>query len=153
MTLQDQIGKEHPFNTLEEHAYIALRRAAWNVSAQVGAVYASGGFTASQYNVLRILRGHHPARLTASDIAPLMVSRDSDLTRILTELQRRRLVSRRRCSKDRRRIWIGITDKGLAALEQLDKPVLETIRSALSALDAKALGRLTELLEPLCDTD
>ena len=152
MTLQSQIGKKNPFKTPEEWAYLALRRAAWNVTTQVGAAYASGGFTASQYNVLRILRGHHPTRLAASDIAGLMVSRDSDLTRILTDLQKRRLVSRRGCPTDRRRVLIGITQQGLAALERLDEPVVEAIRASLRALDAKSLGRLIELLEPLCDS-
>ena len=152
MTLQSQIGKKNPFKTPEEWAYLALRRAAWNVTTQVGTAYASGGFTASQYNVLRILRGHHPTRLAASDIAGLMVSRDSDLTRILTDLQKRRLVSRRGCPTDRRRVLIGITQQGLAALERLDEPVVEAIRASLRALDAKSLGRLIELLEPLCDS-
>lgn len=151
MTLKESIGKRDPFNTLEEHAYLALRRAAWNVATKVAAVYESGGFTASQYNVLRILRGHHPARLTASDIGSLMVSRDSDLTRILTDLQKRRLVSRRRCTHDRRRILVGITELGLADLKALDEPVVAAIQSAFDELDAKKLGELIRLLEPLCD--
>lgn len=151
MSLQELIGKRDAFNTLQEHAYLALRRAAWNVATQVAAAYESRGLTASQYNVLRILRGHHPARLTASDIGSLMVSRDSDLTRILSELQKRRLVSRRRCAKDRRRILVGITELGLADLQALDEPVVAAIRSAFEVLDARKLGELTRLLEPLCD--
>ncbi|CAN5651239.1 hypothetical protein BH09PLA1_BH09PLA1_13660 [soil metagenome] len=151
MTLKESIGKRGPFNSLEEHAYLALRRATWNVTTKVAAVYESGGFTASQYNVLRILRGHHPVRLTASNIGSMMVSRDSDLTRILTDLQKRRLVSRSRCTKDRRHVWVDITEHGLANLKALDEPVVAAIRSAFDLLDAEKLGELTRLLEPLCD--
>jgi len=153
MGLQQKIGKKQAFKTPEEHAYLALRRSAWSISSEMSAVYALGGFTASQYNVLRILRGHHPTRLTASQIAPLMVSRDSDMTRIITELHKRRLVSRRRCDKDRRRFWIGITQNGLYELAELDRPVVEAVRSLFGVLDPGDLTQLIALLERICDSE
>ena len=135
-----------------ETAVVALLRAADAVRRFVAQAIAPHGITLQQYNVLRILRGHHPTRLAASDIARLMVSRDSDLTRILTDLQKRRLVSRRGCPTDRRRVLVGITQQGLAALERLDEPVVDAIRASLRALDTKSVERLIELLEPLCDS-
>lgn len=81
-----------------------------------------------------------------------MVSRDSDLTRILTHLQKRRLVSRKRCAKDRRRIWVEITGAGLTTLSRLDKPVSDAIQSALGGLGPAKLRAIAGLLEETCES-
>ena len=60
-----------------------LLRTAWAVSGRVNHVYSDHGLTASQYSVLRILRGHRPDALSCGEILQDMVTRDSDVTRIL----------------------------------------------------------------------
>ena len=69
--------------------------------------------TNTQYNVLRILRGSHPAKLACSDIAERMIERDPDVTRLIDRLATRGLVTRSRSRRDRRVVEVGLTDKGL----------------------------------------
>src|SRR5215813_5522145 len=50
--------------------------------------------TPNQYNVLRILRGSHPFRLSCGEVADRMISRDPDITRLIDRLSARELVDR-----------------------------------------------------------
>src|SRR5580765_6665959 len=77
--------------------------------------------TLHQYNVLRILRGSHPAGLPSGEIASRMVTRDPDITRLVDRLERRGLVMRLRGREDRRVVQVQITANGLELLRSLDQ--------------------------------
>lgn len=70
------------------------------------------GLTATQYNVLRILRGAGAAGLSCGDVAGRMITRDPDLTRLLDRLEGRGLVTRARDGEDRRVVVTRITGEG-----------------------------------------
>ena len=70
------------------------------------------GFTARQVYVLEQLLEHDR---TASEMACDVTSRQS-LTVTVDELEKRRLVTRRRCEDDRRAVYISITDAGREVL-------------------------------------
>jgi DNA-binding MarR family transcriptional regulator len=105
--------------------------------------------TNNQYNVLRILRGSHPAKLACSDIAERMIDRDPDVTRLIDRLQKRGLVSRGRSRRDRRVVEVGITDKGLALVRGLDTHVQRMPKALLGHLGVERLRQLGSLLEPV----
>ena len=101
--------------------------------------------TSPQYNVLRILRGA-PEGLPCGEIGNRMVTRDSDITRLLDRLEKRSLVSRQRESKDRRTVWTRITPEGLELLVRLDEPMLTAHMELLGHLGTKRLKLLADLL-------
>lgn len=101
--------------------------------------------SANQYNVLRILRGS-PDGLPCGEIASRMITRDPDITRLLDRLEKRRLISRCRETKDRRMVMARITADGLKLLARLDDPVQEGHRKQLGHLGRERLQALTELL-------
>ena len=103
--------------------------------------------TLHQYNVLRILRGSHPAGLASGEIANRMIARDPDITRLVDRLEKRGLVKRDRLRHDRRVVEVGITAKGLELLRSLDAPVDRFPRNMLGHLGAKKLEQLGVLLE------
>lgn len=146
-SLQQEIGKRSPFDTPEEEAFINLLRTAWAVSGAVNRVYAQRDLTPSQYYVLRILRGHRPAALSCGEIMQDMVTRDSDVTRILDHLEKAGYVTRERCTTDRRVVRSKITPKGLTLLKQMDRPVVDSVVGELGHLGAKRLKQLSSLLE------
>ena len=102
--------------------------------------------TPNQYNVLRILRGSHPARLPCGDIAERMIARDPDITRLVDRLGRRGLVGRGRSRQDRRVVEVGITEKGLQVLRTLDQHVDRFPKAMLGHLGLKKLEQLVALL-------
>ena len=107
----------------------------------------TAGLTNNQLNVLRILRGSHPARLACSEIAERMIARDPDITRLVDRLTRRGLVARLRSRQDRRVVEVAITGKGRELLRTLDPHVSRMPKAMLGHLGAARLKQLGQLLE------
>ena len=129
----------------EEVAFLDLLRTTDMLSRPLARVLKSEDISATQYNVLRILRGA-PEGLTCGEIANRMITRDPDITRLLDRLEKRGLVSRCREAADRRLVQTRIAPEGLALLARLDQPVLEAHRRQLGHLGRKRLQALAELL-------
>src|SRR2546426_7818031 len=81
-------------DSLEEEVLIALVRAAWLAAERSNAVTAAAGLSPSQYNVLRILRAAGRRGLSCTEISARMITRDSDLTRLMSGLARAGLAFR-----------------------------------------------------------
>src|SRR3989441_6937429 len=86
-------------DSLEEEVLIALVRAAWLAAERSNAVTAAAGLSPSQYNVLRILRAAGREGLSCTEIGTRMVTRDSDLTRLMSGLARAGLRSEEHTSE------------------------------------------------------
>lgn len=131
----------------EEAVFLSLLRTAEWLSRGVTETLSRADLTPTQYNALRILRGAGQAGVSCSEVSERMVTKDSDITRLLDRLEARGLVSREREAKDRRRIVTRITKEGLHVLAELDAPIAEMHRSQLSHLGEKQLASLGKLLE------
>src|SRR5256886_6213573 len=114
----------------EEAAFLDLLRTCDLLSRGPAQVLKTEDLSATQYNVLRILRGA-PEGLPCGEIGSRMITRDPDITRLLDRLEKRHLVSRSRDSMDRRTVLTRITAEGLKLLSQLDGPIQETHRRQL----------------------
>jgi DNA-binding MarR family transcriptional regulator len=136
--------RRHP-ECPEEAAFLDLLRTTDMLSRGLVRVLKTEELSATQYNVLRILRGS-PNGLPCGEIASRMITRDPDITRLLDRLEKRRLISRCRETEDRRMVVARITPDGLRLLARLDKPVEEGHRKQLGHLGRERLGALTELL-------
>jgi len=135
-----------PVGGREEEVYLSLLRTVERLSRGVAGTLARFDLTPTQYNALRILRGAGGGGASCSEVSERMVTKDSDITRLLDRLEARGLISREREAKDRRRIATRITDEGLRLLAELDGPIAETHRSQLGHLGEKQLDALDKLL-------
>jgi len=147
--LQKELKQTRPFTSLEEEVILNLARTAEHVSAQLTAVLKRADLTLTQYNVLRILRGAGDEGLPCGDISERMVTRDSDVTRLLDRLDKMGLITRERPETNRRLVVTRITDDGLGLLAELDGPVQETNRATAGHLGSERLNALNEMLEEL----
>src|SRR6266480_3739527 len=129
----------------EEAAFLDLLRTCDLLSRGPAQVLKTEDLSATQYNVLRILRGA-PEGLACGEIASRMITRDPDVTRLLDRLEKRGLISRRREDRDRRTVMARITPEGLKLLTRLDEPVQAAHRKQLGHLGRERLRTLTELL-------
>ena len=145
--LQEEIRQTRPFVSLEEEAFLNLQRTANALLQNITRSLKGYDLTPTQYNVLRILRGSHPEKLTCGDIGGRMVTPDPDVTRLLDRLEKRDLVRRTRDAVDRRVVRAGITSSGLELLENLDGPVPEWLNGCLGHLPENELQTLIDLLE------
>ena len=143
-----QLKQKAPFASVEQEVLLGLRMAASRV-LDPWALFlkASADLTVPQYNVLRILRGSHPTRLTSGDVGERMIARDPDVTRLVDRLVRRGLAARARSRQDRRVVEVGVTAKGLALLRELDAHVQKMPKALLGHLGPKRLRQLADLLD------
>ena len=107
---------------------------------------AAAGLSPSQYNVLRILRAAGRGGLSCTEIGTRMVTRDSDLTRLMSGLAHAGLVVRGTDSADRRRSTNRITAAGRALLRRLDGDVADAAKQTLGPLGRPRLTALRDLL-------
>jgi DNA-binding MarR family transcriptional regulator len=129
----------------EEAAFLDLLRTTDVLSRGLVQILKTDDFSATQYNVLRILRGA-PAGLPCGEIASRMITRDPDITRLLDRLEKRKLIVRWREANDRRLVMAKITSDALQRLKRLDEPVQESHRRQLGHLGRERLRALAKLL-------
>src|SRR5207302_1756810 len=132
--------------TPEEAAFLDLLRTCDLLSRGPAQFLKSEDLSPTQYNVLRILRGA-PDGLACGEIADRMITRDPDITRLLDRLEKRRLISRCRETKDRRMVKVRIVPEGLKLLSRLDEPVQQIHRKQLGHLGRERLRQLADLLQ------
>lgn len=130
----------------EEIAYLDLLRTTDMLSRSLAYLLKAEELSATQYNVLRILRGA-PEGLPCGEIGSRMITRDPDITRLLDRLEKRDLISRCRETKDRRVVFARITPAALELLARLDGPVQEAHRKQLGHLGKERLQALAALME------
>jgi DNA-binding MarR family transcriptional regulator len=150
--LQEELKQTKPFGSREEEVYLSILRTAEALSWGVSETLKGADLTPTQYNVLRILRGAETEGATCGQISERMVTKDSDITRLLERLETRGLITRARDEKDRRFITARITKQGLRLLAGLDKPIAECHKRQISHLGESRLAALAKLLDAARDT-
>jgi DNA-binding MarR family transcriptional regulator len=104
--------------------------------------------TSQQYNVLRILRGQHPAAISVNAISERMIDKMSNVSRLVDKLKNKKLVQRKINQNDRRQVDIEITEKGLKLLDKIDSQE-DKMKEAFSNLTEAEARQLNNLLDKL----
>lgn len=146
-TLREEIQQTKPFASVEQEAFLNLLRTADALTRQLEELFKPSGLSATQYNVLRILRGAGEGGLPCGQICLRMLTRDPDMTRMLDRLEKRDLISRWRDTVDRRVVRARISKTGLDLLHTLDKPLIEFHHRQLGHMGKTRLRQLIMLLE------
>jgi DNA-binding MarR family transcriptional regulator len=131
----------------QSNAYLEILRAAEQLERGFSDLFKVHDLSATQYNVLRILRGAGTEGHTCGDVSARLVTHDPDVTRLLDRLEKRGLIERRRSDKDRRVVRTTISDGGMALLQELDGPVDALHESQFGHMSEDNLRLLTTLLE------
>lgn len=146
-SLKQEIAQERPFSSKEEEALLNLMRTSDCLQRALQRKIRAWGITATQYNVLRILRGAQPQGLTCSAIGDRMITAVPDITRLLARLRAMKLIRQQRDKRDRRVVWTQISPAGMALLEESDPVVQNFPRELLGHLEKDQLATLIHLLE------
>ena len=145
-TLRDEIKQNKPFESLEQEAQLNILRTSSLLTDEIEQFLKPYGVTATQYNVLRILRGAEPVGLCRNELRDRMLTRMPDMTRLLDRMEEAWLVVRAREGDDRRMVMTRITEKGLRLLDDLDAPVMALHRKQMAGLTDAQLRSLSDLL-------
>ena len=144
--LQKELGKKRPFKTPKEEAILNLLRTNDQFSNRFGRLFREYGLTSSQYNVLRILRGAGQP-MPSLEIAERLIQVVPAITGLIDRLEKQGLVIRRRCTEDRRVVYVEITEKALRILKQTDEPLTALHKRLLGHMTRTELKMLSRLLE------
>lgn len=104
--------------------------------------------TPEQFNVLRILRGSHPAPMRLTDISDRMIEKNSNCTRLVEKLRIKKLINRDINPSNRRQVDISITQSGLKVLNEIDREYNQWLAMlhGISEAEARELNRLLDKL-------
>lgn len=144
--LQRELRKKRPFESPEQEALLNILRTNDQFQNRFGRLFREYGLTSSQYNVLRILRGVGQP-MPCLEVADRMIQVVPAITGLVDRLEKRDLVSRERCTEDRRVIYIEITKKALTLLNRMDEPVNKLHKRLVGHLTRSELKQLSRLLE------
>lgn len=99
-----------------------------------------------QYNILSILRGQYPNTASIQLIKERLVDQNSDVSRLVDRLLKKKLLNRTTCPKDRRQVDVVITESGLDILKKIDTQTkqFDALVSNLSVEEAQALNKLLD---------
>jgi DNA-binding MarR family transcriptional regulator len=147
MSIEEEIQQTSFRNPKQRAAINLIFTGNWLMDRQQ-AFFRNFGITASQFNILRILRGRHPQKISVREIGLRMLDKNSDVPRLLDRLLTKELVSKVTCEKDKRAADVAITPAGLDLLEKLD-PYITEMEKQIIGLDEDEAIMLSNLLDKL----
>ncbi len=110
---------------------------------QMGQMLKPFDITEPQYNVLRILRGQKGESMNLYEVQNRMIQKMSNVSRLIDKLVAKKLVVRKECKENRRRVDLTITQKGLDILDAVDpaiEPFFKTIQQRVTKEQARQMG-------------
>ena len=144
--LRAELRQGKPFTSLEQEAYLSVKRTEAALRDHVEQVLKPFGISVTQYNVLRILRGAGQGGLCRNEIRDRLIDRMPDVTRLLDRMEETGWITRARSSEDRRQVSTQLTKAGKDLVDSLDAPVAAEHERRLGHLTKTQLRTLIELL-------
>ncbi|HLA56674.1 MAG TPA: MarR family transcriptional regulator [Flavobacterium sp.] len=146
MKIEDVIKATSPLS-LSKRTVLNILYTQNMISDKFSEVLKPYDLSGEQFNVLRILRGQKGCPTNMFSIQERMLAKTSNTTRLVDKLLLKGLVTRDVCPQNRRKMEIGITDKGLELLASLDPKVEAHDNSYAANMTEEELKQLNLLLE------
>ena len=151
MSLEQSISQSK-FDSEQEKLMINVIYSANLLNLITSCLFKPYELSPQQYNVLRILRGQKGESIALMDIEHRMLDKSSNVSRLVDKLISKDLINRSVSSKDRRRIEIVITSRGVSVLKEIDVILSEMnskIKAIISDDNAKKTNRILDQLREI----
>ncbi|SFL95486.1 MarR family transcriptional regulator, 2-MHQ and catechol-resistance regulon repressor [Paenibacillus sp. 1_12] len=127
--------------------FIALSRASQWVNAHADRDIRLRGLNRTEFGVLELL--YHKGSQAIQQIGSKVLMSSGNITYVVDKLEKKKLVSRRACTEDRRLIYAEITEAGREWIEESFPGHTEIIEQAMSGLSAEEKQTAAQLLKKL----
>jgi DNA-binding MarR family transcriptional regulator len=144
MKIEDEI-KQKKFRSSHQKAVVNLIYTSNWLQNKHLHFFKTFGITGQQFNILRILKGQHPQTISATEIKNRLLDQNSDVSRLLTRLELKNLITKSTCPNDKRASDVFITETGLQLLDQIDENQKEF--DGVLALTPEEAKQLSDLLD------
>nr|MBS0038042.1 MarR family transcriptional regulator [Saprospiraceae bacterium] len=104
-----------------------------------------------QFNILRILKGHHPSPASIKSLTGRMVDKTSNTSRLVDKLFQKNLVDRCINPQDRRKADVFITSKGIDLIDECSGVLESQLTEKISNLTEDEATTANLLLNKLRD--
>lgn len=111
-------------------------------------VFSRYGIQSRHFNVLRIIKGKHPATVSPGYIKEVMLDKGCDLTRLIDKLVQKEWVHREICPDNKRKMNIYLTEGGIEATNQISIELFE-LDESLKTLSEEEYLQLSNLLDKM----
>lgn len=128
-------------------AFIKLSRAADSLHAALGHALVGDGVTAAQLAVLEALL--HLGPLSAGQLGRALLRSNPNVSLVVDNLERARLVRRQRSAQDRRVVRVSLTAQGRRLIQRIFPPHARRIADLMGALTAEEQDQLGRLCKKL----
>lgn len=113
----------------------------------LGAVLKHDNLSQEQFSVLQILRDFAGRPANMYEIQQRMAEKNSNTTRLIDKLLLKKLVIRRVCDENRRKIEIYITEKGLSVLKDTEYKITACEMKFADNMSLREIENLNDLLK------
>lgn len=127
--------------------YIKLSRAAESVNQRVNRHLQDVHLTVSQFGVLEAL--YHLGSLTPGQLSEKILRSTGNITMVIDNLEKRRLVARTQNPEDRRSTIVELTDAGKALIESIFPQHVATVVQEVAVLSPAEQQQLAALCRKL----
>jgi len=126
-----------------------INRISNKILAKLGASLSDSGLDFPSFDVLATLRRTPDHRACAGKLAETMMISPGAVTQRMANLEKRGLIKRTPCRKDRRRVWVSLTDAGAELIDSVLPAHMEAERQIVGALSSEDQEALIPLLRKL----
>lgn len=128
-------------------AYSTLMRAAYTVTKRLHSYLGEYGLTLSQFGVLEAL--HNQGPMHQKEIGASILKSGGNITMVLGNLEKQRLITREPKRDDRRFLTVRLTDKGRKLIKTLLPIHVEQTEGVFEPLSSQEIESLSLLLKRL----
>ncbi|MDR1852704.1 MAG: MarR family transcriptional regulator [Propionibacteriaceae bacterium] len=126
-----------------------INRVSSKILARLGQGFSDSGLDFPSFDVLATLRRTEGHRACAGKLAETMMVSPGAVTQRMTNLEKRGLIQRTPCRKDRRRVWVSLTDAGMELIDSVLPAHVELEKQIVDALGPDEQEQLASLLRKL----
>jgi DNA-binding MarR family transcriptional regulator len=148
MKIEQEI-RQKAFKSKSQKAHINLMFTASWMDQRTHAALKKFRISRQQFNILRILKGLHPEPATVKLLTERMIDKMSNASRLVEKLKQKGLVYRIECPADRRKVDVGITEKGIELVNQASEVIERDMHDSFNTLSDEEAETLSHLLDKL----
>jgi MarR family 2-MHQ and catechol resistance regulon transcriptional repressor len=129
------------------NTYIKLMRAADSLSSRIYTHLSKKRLTESQFNVLDAV--YHLGPLSQKELSKKLLKSGGNITMVIDNLERRKLVKRERGKKDRRLFIVNLTSNGRNMIEIILPEQVSRVKDELNILTKGEQNELQKLCKKI----
>ena len=132
-------------------SFIKLTRSVDSINSRISSVLSGWGITLSQFNVLDAL--YHLGPLSQKALADKLLKSGGNITLVIDNLEKQKLVKRKKNKDDRRFMSINLTPQGESVIKEILPDVVSVIKKRMTSLTDEEHKALQDICKRIGNTD